>query len=66
MGSRQPELKLKRWRVKVHRWEVYEARNVEAETEMDAEEKALAQFELADLEWIDGGLNLVDAEPEDD
>lgn len=57
----------KRWRVQIHRWDVYEARGLEAATEESAEEIALACYELDDdLEHIDGGVFSVDVKEEGD
>ena len=57
----------KKWRVKIYRWDVYEAREVEAESENAAEEMALALYEMtSDLEHIDGGVLSTDAEEEDE
>lgn len=57
----------RKWRVRVTRWDVYEARGIEAETEAAAVEIALACYELDDdLQHIDGGVLSTDGEEEED
>ena len=54
------------WRVTIHRWDVYEV-FVEASTGSSAEEKALQAYEETDdPEHVDGGVESVHAEEEDD
>jgi len=55
------------YNVKISRWDIYRVEHVLARSPEEAEERAVEVFE-AGGEYIhfDGGLNFVEAEPEDD
>ena len=60
------ERELHLYTVKINRWDVYQVR-VEARSPADAEEKALEIYEQTeDYEQIDGGVNSVYAEREEE
>lgn len=55
------------YRVRIVRWDCYVVHHVEARSEDDAEERAVEILENThDYEHLDGGLNLVEAELEDE
>lgn len=57
-----------RYSVTIKRWDVYRVNDVVARTPAEAEEKALGLYEddLARFEQVDGGVDSVFAEPDDD
>ena len=56
-----------RYNVKIARWDVYRISHVAAGSPAEAEEKALEAYEeSSDCEHVDGGVDHVEAEPDDD
>ena len=56
-----------RYSVKISRWDIYRVEHVLADSHAEAEERAIEIFEGGgEYEHFDGGLNFVEAEPEDD
>jgi hypothetical protein len=57
---------LKKWKVTINRWDVFQVRNVEAESAEAAEEVASEWFDDDfNVEHVDGGVNSIQAEVEE-
>jgi hypothetical protein len=57
---------MKKWKVTISRWDVFVVKDIEAETEEAAEEIASEWFDDDfNVEHLDGGVNSIEAEPEE-
>jgi hypothetical protein len=57
---------LKKWKVTINRWDVFEVRDVEAESAEAAEDIALEWFdEDFNVEHAEGGVNSIEAEEDE-
>jgi hypothetical protein len=62
-----PNREGRRWRVRISRWDEFIARDVPGATKEEAEEYVREVYGTPrDLEPIDGGFHLIEAEPEEE
>ena len=55
------------WKVHVRRWDEFLTHYIEADTKEQAEEQAAELYEpFHDLDYVDGGFDLIEAEPEEE